>query len=120
MNAAPMGMTTRNTIVVPCIVKTWLYRSADSTWPFGVASWARMSSASMPPMTKNTMAAVPYMMPSFLWSTVVTQLRQPVEVRGRVKTPMGLAVPRPFPEGRARGPVSVSAIESSRYFKVLR
>ena len=33
-NAAAIGMTTRNTIVTPCIVKTWLYRSADSSlWP---------------------------------------------------------------------------------------
>ena len=32
----------------------------------------------MPPMTKNTIAATPYMMPSFLWSTVKTHDRQPV------------------------------------------
>jgi hypothetical protein len=31
----------------------------------------------------------PYMMPIFLWSTVVTQLRQPVDPVGRAKTPMG-------------------------------
>jgi hypothetical protein len=29
MNAAPIGMTTRKIIVTPCMVKTWLYRSAE-------------------------------------------------------------------------------------------
>ena len=32
----------------------------------------------MPPTTKNTMAATPYMMPSRLWSTVNTHDRHPV------------------------------------------
>ena len=29
MNAAPMGMTTRKIIVMPCMVKIWLYRAAE-------------------------------------------------------------------------------------------
>ena len=32
----------------------------------------------MPPTTKKTIAVTPYMMPSFLWSTVKTHDRQPV------------------------------------------
>src|SRR6478609_3268885 len=104
MNAAPMGMTTRKIIVVPCIVKTWLYRSALSSLPLGVASWRRMRRASMPPIMKKNSAAAPYMMPIFLWSTVVTQLRQPVvDEDGRAKTPPGrLCTASPAP--RARGP----------------
>ena len=43
----------------------------------------------MPPNRKKNSAAAPYMMPIFLWSTVVTQLRQPVVSPGRAKTPMG-------------------------------
>ncbi len=77
-------------MVVPCIVKTWLYRSALSSLPLGVASWRRISSASQPPTTKNTSAQAPYILAIFLWSTVVTQLRHPVVARGRVKTPSGL------------------------------
>jgi len=53
-------------MVVPCMVKTWLYSSAESSLPRGAQSWARMSSASEPPMRKKNMAAVPYMMPIFL------------------------------------------------------
>jgi hypothetical protein len=56
-------------------------------------------------MMKNTMAAAPYMTPSFLWSTVVTHERQPVVVVGREKTPMGEGGRSvDGPSGRARGP----------------
>ena len=41
----------------------------------------------MPPTTKNVIAATPYMMPSFLWSTVKTHDRQPVVETGRRNTP---------------------------------
>src|SRR6476646_1255619 len=101
MNAAPIGITTRNTIVVPCIVKSWLYRSALSNLPFGVASCSRIKRASQPPITKKNSADAPYMMPIFLWSTVVTQLRHPVLVCGRSKTPSVRRGPPPSPEGRA-------------------
>src|SRR5690606_28673140 len=50
----------------------------------------RMASASMPPRMKKNIAAAPYMMPIRLWSTVVTQDRQPVVAFGRVNTPRGL------------------------------
>ena len=42
-----------------------------------------MSSASMPPTTKKRSAVPPYMMPIFLWSTVVNQLQKPVVAFGR-------------------------------------
>src|ERR687892_679510 len=77
----------RNTIVVPCIVNSWLYCDAVSTVPLGPASWRRRSSASTPPTTKNTSAVVPYMMPIFLWSIVVNQLQKPVVAVGRRRTP---------------------------------
>ena len=41
----------------------------------------------MPPMTKNAIALTPYMMPSFLWSTVKNHARQPVVDTGRRNTP---------------------------------
>ncbi len=43
-------------MVVPCMVNNWLYVSAFTTWPFGPASWSRITSASTPPMTKNATA----------------------------------------------------------------
>ena len=49
----------------------------------GWASWVRISSASMPPTRKKNSAVTPYMMPSFLWSTVNTHDLQPVVVTGR-------------------------------------
>ena len=51
---ARIGTTTRKIIVVPCIVKSWLYWSRVTKCSFGVASCARMNSASSPPSTKKT------------------------------------------------------------------
>ena len=52
-NAAESGMTARKIIVVPCIVNSWLYISAEMSLPLGVASWARSTAASRPPNTKK-------------------------------------------------------------------
>ena len=41
----------------------------------------------MPPTRKKNIAAPPYMMPIFLWSTVNSHDRQPVVVTGRRNTP---------------------------------
>jgi len=46
-------MTTRNTIVVPCIVKSWLYACGLSSAFSGRASCTRINSASSPPRQKN-------------------------------------------------------------------
>ncbi len=73
-------------MVVPCIVNISLYCAAVRTLPFGCASCRRMSSASIPPTSRKTMAVTPYMIPIFLWSTVVNQLQKPVVARGRRKT----------------------------------
>ena len=55
--------------------------------PSALASWARIASASMPPTTKKTMALTPYMIPIFLWSTVNSHDRHPVDDTGRRNTP---------------------------------
>ena len=112
MNAAPIGMTTRKIIVTPCIVKTWLYSAAESSfWP-GAASCARMARASAPPIAKKNSDAAPYMMPIFLWSTVLTHARQPVLARGRVKTPSGVCVTAPAPLGSASTSVGRSRFDT--------
>ncbi len=41
----------------------------------------------MPPIRKNEKAATPYMMPSFLWSTVNSHDVQPLDSTGRRNTP---------------------------------
>src|SRR5262245_55369118 len=65
-------MPNRNTIVVPCSVKRRLNVSAGTTVRPGHASCTRMSTASMPAITRNTRPVTTYMMPSRLWSTVAT------------------------------------------------
>ena len=88
MNSADdIGITNRKIIVMPCIVKIWLYWSAFTRVPSGWASCARISSASRPPMMKKKKATTPYMMPIFLWSTVVNQLQKPVIAVGRRSSP---------------------------------
>ena len=46
-------------MVVPCIVKIWLYWFDVSTVPLGPQSCTRISSASMPPITKKVSAVTP-------------------------------------------------------------
>ena len=46
-------------MVVPCMVKSWLYSLALRTLPLGVASWLRINKASTPPMRKKTKAVTP-------------------------------------------------------------
>jgi hypothetical protein len=57
---------TRKIMVVPCIVRIWLYRSGVSSVLSGIASCARMSIASTPPSTKKTSTVARYMIPIFL------------------------------------------------------
>src|SRR5215218_3198829 len=75
------GTTNRKTIVVPCIVISWLYVCGSSSVLFAWLSCRRISSASVPPSRKNTKVRTRYMIPIRLWSVVVTHEVQPV--RGR-------------------------------------
>jgi hypothetical protein len=72
-----------------------------------------MARASTPPMTKKNSAEAPYMIPIFLWSTVLTHARHPVLARGRAKTPRGVCAAA-TPEGRA----SASEVDRSRFATV--
>ena len=88
-NAAESGMTPRKIIVVPCMVNSWLYMRAVTKSLSGRANCVRMAKASTPPMRKKSIAKAPYMMPSFLWSTVVNQSNKP-RVRSGRKRPRSL------------------------------
>src|SRR6266511_282086 len=94
-------MTTRKIMVTPCMVKIWLYFSAVSSFPFGRASCERISSASTPPIRKNTKEVKKYRTPIRLWSTVVIQPQKPAVEVGRRKMRLSL---------RTTGSITVSAI----------
>src|SRR6266851_5206666 len=67
-----MGIPTRNTMVVPCMVKSWLNVPGGTTWRPDQASWRRIADASSPATTRNTSPLTTYMTPSRLLSTVTT------------------------------------------------
>ncbi len=52
-NPAKVGVANSSSMIVPCIVKDWLYCSADTIWRPGRASSARTTMASAPPIRKN-------------------------------------------------------------------
>ena len=54
---------TRKIIVVPCIVRIWLYFSGVSSVLSGIASCVRISSASTPPSAKKTITVARYIRP---------------------------------------------------------
>src|SRR5215813_5243736 len=68
-----MGMPNRNTMVVPCMVKSRLKVSGGTMCRPGHASCRRIMVASNPATTTKISAVRTYMMPSRLWSTVTTQ-----------------------------------------------
>ena len=67
-------MPTRNTMVVPCMVNIWLKPCGVNISFSGFISCKRISVASIPPNIKKINPAPIYIMPSFLWSTEITQL----------------------------------------------
>src|SRR6476659_4022448 len=82
-----------------------------------------MNSASTPPTTKKNMAAAPYMIPIFLWSTVNSQLRQPVSLVGRWKMPSDCRCVTTAAGASSRGPVgcgrSMMAMSGSLFPRLL-
>src|SRR6266436_6871309 len=68
-----MGIPTRNSMVVPCMVKSRLNVPGGTTWRPDEASCKRIADASRPATTRNTSPLITYMTPSRLWSTVTTQ-----------------------------------------------
>src|SRR5215471_16936154 len=68
-----MGMPNRNTMVVPCMVKSRLKVSGGTMCRPGHASCRRIRVASNPATTTKISAVRTYMIPRRLWSTVTTQ-----------------------------------------------
>ncbi len=57
------GVANISSMIVPCIVKSWLYVSSSTICVPGCASSARISSARMPPMMKKANEVKRYMLP---------------------------------------------------------
>ena len=74
-NPANSGVANSSSMIVPCIVNSWLYCSGlSTTCRPGATSSARISSASRPPSRKKTNEVMKYRLPMTLWSVVVTHL----------------------------------------------
>ncbi|CPU67865.1 Uncharacterised protein [Mycobacteroides abscessus] len=81
-NPAKSGVANSSSMIVPCIVKSWLYCSLLCTiWMPGSKSSARITRAMRPPMQKKMNDVIRYMYPIVLWSVDVTHL---ITVRPRV------------------------------------
>ncbi len=68
------GVAKSSSMIVPCMVNSWLYSSLDMICMPGKNSSARISTARIPPKTKKTKAVMMYMYPMTLWSVEVSQL----------------------------------------------
>ncbi|MDQ0731038.1 hypothetical protein QFZ57_001832 [Arthrobacter sp. B1I2] len=90
-NPANSGVANISSMMVPCMVNSWLYCSlvCRICMP-GSNSSARISSAITPPAQKNTNDAIRYMYPMVLWSVEVIQLTTMVPLERR--TTAGAAV----------------------------
>ena len=64
------GIRKKNTIVMPCMVNTLLYMSADIRSPAGVSNSRRISMANEPPIQKKKVIEIRNSMAMRLWSVV--------------------------------------------------
>ena len=65
-NAKNSGVANISSMIVPCMVNSWLYCSGDRNCSPGRASSPRISIAMRPPAMKNTNEAVRYIRPIVL------------------------------------------------------
>ena len=68
--ANTIGVAKNSSMIVPCMVNSWLYCSGERNCRPGRASSARMSSAMKPPIRKNTNDVTRYMSPICFASVV--------------------------------------------------
>ena len=61
-----MGTAKRNIMVLPCMVKIWLYLSGPRKRFSGRASWIRISTARKPANTKKMKAVIMNRLPMIL------------------------------------------------------
>ncbi len=73
-NPTNSGVANISSMIVPCMVNSWLNCSLDMACMPGKNSSTRMSTASRPPKRKNTKEVIRYMYPMTLWSVDVIHL----------------------------------------------
>jgi hypothetical protein len=73
-NANTRGVANNSSMIVPCMVNSWLNCSFDRYWRPGRASSPRMSSASRPPIRKNPNDVTRYIRP-IVFASVVRSIR---------------------------------------------
>src|SRR6185312_7990602 len=93
-----IGVAKNSSMIVPCIVNSWLYCSGDRNCRPGRASSARISNAMKPPIMKNTNDVTRYISP-ICFASVVRSSRDNAEPRaglctghGRVTIDLGATV----------------------------
>ena len=72
-NPTNSGVANSSSMIVPCMVNSWLYCSLLTIWLPGRASSARITMAIRPPTRKNTNEVIRYRWPITLWSVLVIQ-----------------------------------------------
>jgi hypothetical protein len=82
-NPNRMGVAYSSSMIVPCMVNSWLYCSGDRNCICGTASSARISSAMAPPIMKKTNDVTRYRIAMSLGSVVrsMCAIREPLGVR---------------------------------------
>ena len=70
-NPVNNGVAKRNSMIVPCMVKNWLYCSFDCSHMPGSKSSMRMTRAMRPANAKKRNEVHRYMYPMVLWSVEV-------------------------------------------------
>src|SRR5690242_259360 len=93
-NPNRIGVAYSSSMIVPCMVNSWLYCSVDrNCWP-GTASSVRISIAIAPPTMKKANAVTRYMIPICLWSVVRNSRRRyeplTVSLAGNGRVAIGL------------------------------
>ena len=76
--ANTIGVAKNSSMIVPCMVNSWLYCSGERNCMPGRASSARISSAMKPPSMKNTKDVTMYMIP-ICFASVVRSIRASAE-----------------------------------------
>src|SRR4029453_8833220 len=89
-----MGIPTRKTIVVPCMVNSRLNVAGGTRCRPGHASCSRIAEASRPATTRKMMPVATYMIPSRLWSTVTTHSCSALSTDPGVSAAAGCAIVR--------------------------
>ena len=72
-NPTNSGVANSSSMIVPCIVNSWLYCVSETMWLSGPNSSVRMIMAIRPPIRKKMNEVIRYRWPITLWSVEESQ-----------------------------------------------